>query len=73
MSFLEYNGKVLAAESIDLIKYVHANFEGPLLFPTVRIKTLSFSIPIDNGIIMLRIYFSGPHQEGIWRGTIKVC
>lgn len=38
MSSLEYNGKVLAAESIDLIKYVHANFEGPLLFPTDPIK-----------------------------------
>ncbi|KAI4300205.1 hypothetical protein L6164_033606 [Bauhinia variegata] len=30
---LEHNGKVLG-ESLDLIKYVDANFEGPSLFPT---------------------------------------
>ncbi|KAJ7977033.1 Glutathione S-transferase [Quillaja saponaria] len=30
---LEHNGKVLG-ESLDLIKYIDANFEGPSLFPT---------------------------------------
>jgi glutathione S-transferase len=37
---LEHDGKVLA-ESIDLIKYVDANFEGPSLVPNVRKKKLS--------------------------------
>jgi glutathione S-transferase len=36
---LEHNGKVLA-ESIDLIKYVDANFEGPSLVPNVRKKKI---------------------------------
>ncbi|XP_027350312.1 glutathione S-transferase L3-like [Abrus precatorius] len=34
---LEHNGKVLV-ESIDLIKYVDANFEGPSLFPHDSVK-----------------------------------
>jgi glutathione S-transferase len=36
---LEHDGKILA-ESIDLIKYVDANFEGPSLVPNVRKKKI---------------------------------
>lgn len=32
---LEHNGKVIG-ESLDLIKYVDSNFEGPALLPDVR-------------------------------------
>jgi len=32
---LEHNGKVIG-ESLDLIKYVDSNFEGPSLLPNVR-------------------------------------
>lgn len=32
---LEHNGKVIG-ESLDLIKYVDINFEGPSLLPNVR-------------------------------------
>ena len=32
---MEHNGKVIG-ESLDLIKYVDSNFEGPYLLPNVR-------------------------------------
>ncbi|TKY62203.1 Glutathione S-transferase L3 [Spatholobus suberectus] len=38
---LEHNGKVLG-ESLDLIKYVDANFEGPSLVPSVKAANSSF-------------------------------
>lgn len=38
---LEHNGKVIG-ESLDLIKYVDSNFEGPSLFPEVSHKIYLF-------------------------------
>lgn len=35
MPALEHNGKIIG-ESLDLIKYVDSNFEGPSLLPDVR-------------------------------------
>lgn len=36
---LEHDGKVIG-ESLDLIKYIDSNFEGPSLFPNVSCENL---------------------------------
>jgi hypothetical protein len=36
---LEHNGKV-AGESLDLIKYIDDNFQGPALLPQVRSESM---------------------------------
>ncbi|XP_065637352.1 glutathione S-transferase L3-like [Quercus suber] len=44
---LEHNGKIIG-ESLDLIKYVDSNFEGPSLLPDLRFRSL---IPLINKTI----------------------
>lgn len=48
MPALEHNGKIVG-ESLDLIKYVDSNFEGPSLLPDVRCA--EFIVAIDKKLL----------------------
>jgi len=54
---LEHNGKILG-ESLDLIKYVDASFEGTPLFPTVRTKHCTLLLFFSLHTFSYHLFFS---------------